>query len=168
MVYIPNKEIAEEFQEAVKDADWGNISEILDRSRRLLEETIKGNAQMVAEVLELAHQDETSVLSYNNEESLACAINIAYYYARTDYYMIRECPTGKGYADLMLIPSQYCNKPALVIELKVDQTPETGIQQIKNKNYPQKLANYIDNLLLVSINYDRKNKKHSCVIEKYA
>ena len=168
MVYIPNKEIAEEFQEAVKDADWGNISEILDRSRRLLEETIKGNAQMVAEILELAHQDETSVLSYNNEESLACAINIAYYYARTDYYMIRECPTGKGYADLMLIPSQYCNKPALVIELKVDQTPETGIQQIKNKNYPQKLANYIDNLLLVSINYDRKNKKHSCVIEKYA
>ena len=165
-VYIPNKEIAEEFAVAVEDSQrMGRISEVLERSRLLIDQTIKGNAEKVAETLEIAHEDETSVLSYNNEESLACAINIAYYYGRTDYLMTREFPTGKGFADLTLIPSKFCEKPAMIIELKVDKDAETGIKQIKEKRYQGKLKNYLDNIVLVSINYDKKNKKHSCVIE---
>ena len=120
-IYIPNKEIAEEFGVAVEDSPrMSNISKVLERSRNLIVDTINGNAEKVAETLELAHEDETSVLRYNNEESLACAINIAYYYARSDYLMIREFPTGKGFADLTLIPSKFCDKPAMIIELKVD------------------------------------------------
>ena len=165
-VYIPNKEIAEEFGVAVEDSPrMSNIAKVLERSRNLLVETINGNADKVAETLELAHEDETSVLSYNNEESLACAINIAYYYARSDYLMVREFPTGKGFADLTLIPSKFCDKPAMIIELKVDKNAETGIKQIKEKRYEGKLKNYLNNIVLVSINYDKETKKHSCVIE---
>ena len=131
----------------------------------MIEETINGNSEKVAETLEIAHEDETSVLSYNNEESLACAINIAYYYARSDYIMVREFPSGKGYADLTLIPSKYCDKPAIIIELKVDKDAETGIKQIKEKRYSGKLKDYLNNIVLVSINYDKKTKKHSCEIE---
>lgn len=165
-VYVPNKEIAEEFAIAIRDSyKNSNISEVLERSKTLIEKTIKGNAEKVAETLEIAHEDETSVLSYNNEESLACAINIAYYYARSDYIMVREFPTGKGFADLTLIPSKFCDKPAMIIELKKDKDPETGIKQIKEKRYYGKLKNYLDNIVLVSINYDAETKKHSCVIE---
>jgi hypothetical protein len=166
-VYIPNKEIAEEFAVAVEDSPkMSDISRVLERSRTLIEETIKGNAERVAETLEIAHEDETSILSYNNEESLACAINIAYYYARSDYIMVREFPSGKGFADLTLIPSKYCEKPAMIIELKVNKDAETGIKQIKEKRYQGKLKDYLDNIVLVSINYDKENKKHSCVIER--
>jgi hypothetical protein len=165
-VYIPNKEIAEEFGTAIRDSYKNSkISEVLKRSEELIEETINGNAERVAETLELAHQDETSILRYNNEESLACAINIAYYYARSDYLMVREFPSGKGFADLTLIPSKFCDKPAMIIELKVDKDAETGIKQIKEKRYEGKLKNYLNNIVLVSINYDKETKKHSCVIE---
>ena len=165
-VYIPNKEIAEEFGTAIRDSYKNSkISEVLKRSEELIEETINGNAEKVAETLELAHEDETSILRYNNEESLACAINIAYYYARSDYLMVREFPSGKGFADLTLIPSKFCDKPAMIIELKVNKDAETGIRQIKEKRYEGKLKNYLNNIVLVSINYDKETKKHSCVIE---
>ena len=165
-VYIPNKEIAEEFGTAIRDSYKNSkIAEVLQRSETLIKETIKGNSEKVAETLELAHEDETSVLSYNNEESLACAINIAYYYARSDYLMVREFPTGKGFADLTLIPSKFCDKPAMIIELKKDKDAETGIKQIKEKRYHGKLKDYLNNIVLVSINYDTETKKHSCIIE---
>ncbi|MBR4330947.1 MAG: PD-(D/E)XK nuclease domain-containing protein, partial [Candidatus Riflebacteria bacterium] len=88
-----------------------------------------------------------------------------YYYARSDYLMVREFPSGKGFADLTLIPSKFCDKPAMIIELKVDKDAETGIKQIKEKRYEGKLKNYLNNIVLVSINYDKETKKHSCVIE---
>ena len=165
-VYIPNKEIAEEFGVAIRDSYKNSkISEVLKRSEVLIEATINGDAELVAETLEIAHEDETSILSYNNEESLGCAINIAYYYARCDYIMVREFPTGKGFADLTLIPSKFCDKPAMIIELKVDKDAETGIKQIKERRYQGKLKDYLNNIVLVSINYDKETKKHSCVIE---
>ena len=167
-VYVPNKEIAEEFGTALKDSYKNTkIAEVLERSKVLIEETINGNAEKVAETLEIAHEDETSIMSYNNEESLACAINIAYYYARSDYIMVREFPTGKGFADLTLIPSKFCDKPAMIIELKVNKDAETGIKQIKEKRYQGKLKDYLNNIILVSINYDKETKKHSCVIEHF-
>jgi hypothetical protein len=79
--------------------------------------------------------------------------------------MIREMPTGKGYADIVFIP--YTNKPAMIVELKWDKEVETAISQIKEKKYYYGLEKYLDNLLLVGITYDRKTKKHRCKIEKY-
>ena len=58
--------------------------------------TIEGDSELVAERLEQIHEANTSVLAYNNENSLSCAVTIAYYSARKDYTMIRELPTGKA------------------------------------------------------------------------
>ena len=82
--------------------------------------------------------------------------------------------TGKGYADLILLPSpRYPDKPALVIELKYDKDANGAIAQIKNKDYPDRLEHYKGNILLVGINYDKglsndnpKHKHHTCVIEE--
>ena len=61
----------------------------------------------------------------------------------------------------------YVDKPAAVIELKWDKDAEGAIAQIKNKQYVEALKDYHGNLLLAGINYDKKTKKHECVIEKY-
>lgn len=57
--------------------------------------------------------------------------------------------------------------PVLLIELKLNQTVEGAINQIKKNSYPQVLDDYGGDILLVGINYDEKSKKHSCKIEKY-
>ena len=44
---------------------------------------------------------------------------------------------------------------------------DTAISQIKQKNYPAKLADYTGDILLVGINYDKESKQHTCKIEKH-
>ena len=93
---------------------------------------------------------------------------------RSHYTTIQELDSGKGYCDLVYLPSpKHHDKPALLIELKYDKTIKTAADQIRSKNYPQKLEHYKDNILLVSINYDKDAsstdvlyKHHSCEIEK--
>ena len=73
--------------------------------------------------------------------------------------------TGKGYADVVMIPLSPA-KPALVIELKKDQSEGKAINQIKEKHYFSGLEFYKGNTLLVGINYDSKTKEHKCEIER--
>ena len=89
----------------------------------------------------------------------------AYYFAKNDYIIHRELTTGKGFADLVFIPRKNVDSPALVVELKCDKDAKTAISQIKAKNYPQQVASYTGNLLLVAITYNRQSKQHSCLIE---
>ena len=163
--FIPNREVAGEMEKAVKMTDW-NIVKSLMKSENLLKDTLAGNEEAVAAGIDLAHDENTSILSYNDENSLACVLAIAYYYARNDYIFPREFPSGKGYADLVLIPRENAKTPALVIELKYDSTVDTAIEQIKNKQYPAKISEYTGNILLVGINYNKQTKKHTCRIEK--
>ena len=165
--YIPNKEVAEEFLNAVEDTTWTRLVEAITASQNLLAATISGNEQAVAQAIDLAHDDNTSILSYNDENSLACVLSIAYIWAKNEYVIHREYATGKGYADLVMIPRRNVSKPALVIELKYNQSTDTAISQIKRKNYPAKLADYAGDILLVGINYDKESKQHTCIIEKY-
>ena len=163
--YIPNKEVAGEMVNAVEDNNWTNVVKALEASEQLLQATLNGDEEAVARGVDLAHDENTSILSYNNENSLACVLSIAYYYARNDYVMHRELATGKGFADIVLIPRKNVDSPAIVIELKFRQDADTAISQIKRKQYPAKVANYADHLLLVGINYDREKKSHTCRIE---
>ena len=57
--------------------------------------------------------------------------------------------------------------PALVIELKWDKTAKGAISQIKEKGYASWIEGYTGGILLVGINYDKDEKNHECVIEKY-
>ena len=94
-------------------------------------------------------------------------IALAYYTACKDYTIIRELPAGNGFADMVFLPRRASSKPALVLELKWDKTAEGAIRQIKEKNYVSALKEYKGNLLLVGINYEKRNKKHQCKIEKF-
>lgn len=167
-VYIPNKEIIGEFENAMSVGGWPEIIRILKASEKLLEATLSGDEKSVEEGLDLAHMEASSILMYNDENSLGCAIGLAYYSARKDYRLIREFPTGRGFADVVFLPLPSVGKPALVVELKYDKSASAAIQQIKDRKYIQALESFTGEILLVGINYDRenKNKPHSCVIEK--
>ncbi|MDE7476869.1 MAG: AAA family ATPase, partial [Lachnospiraceae bacterium] len=116
--FIPNKEIIEEFENAMSVGGWSEVMRVLKASDRLLEDTLNGDADSVAEGLDRAHMEAASVLTYNNENSLSCTISLAYYSARKDYRLIREFPTGRGFADIVFLPLPHTNKPAIVVELK--------------------------------------------------
>ena len=106
-------------------------------------------------------------MTYDDENSLACAVGLAYYSARKDYKLIREMPSGRGFVDIVFLPLPRVEKPAMIVELKYGKTAESAIQQIKDRHYTQALEGYTGKILLVGINYDRDSadKPHSCVIE---
>lgn len=166
--FIPNREIIEEFENAMSVGGWTRIMNVLKASEKLMEDTIRCDEESVARGLDQAHTEAASILAYNDENALSCAIGLAYYSARKDYRMIRELPTGRGFADLVFLPLPYSGKPALVVELKFDQSADTAIRQIKERHYTQALEDYTGEILLVGINYERNSadKHHSCVIEK--
>lgn len=165
--FIPNKEVADEFANAVEATNWTQLAKTIHDSRDLLDATIAGNEQAVANGIDLAHDENTSILAYNDENSLACVLSIAYIWAKNEYIIHREMATGKGYADLVMIPRRNVDRPSLVIELKYNNSVDSALEQIKQKNNPSKVEEYTGEILLVGINYDKESKTHTCKIEKY-
>ena len=164
-VSIPNKEVSQEYINAISTMNWYGVVASVESSRKLLESLWAMDADAVAVGIEKAHE-EISILQYNDENSLSCTINLAFYFAREYYTMIRELPTGKGFADVCLIPRKHhLDKPAVVIELKWDKNATGALAQIREKNYGNALKDYQGNLLLVGINYNKTTKKHECIIE---
>lgn len=167
-VYIPNQEIRKEYGGAVRAGGWDVIANAIKASDDLLDATLSMNADAVAQGVESAHM-ETSHLTYNDENALSYTLSLAYYTARRQYVMVREFPSGKGFADLVLLPKpRYADRPALILELKWDEEAETAIRQIKEKKYPKTLEAYTGKILLIGISYDRKSRKHHCLIEQYS
>lgn len=165
-VRIPNYEVRREFERTIKKNNWGNLAKLLDNSEQLLEDTLAGKAEAVASAIDEAHQDNTSILQYNDENSLACVLQLAYFFAWKDYTMVRELPTGKGFADMVLVPNRDVDKPAVVLELKYDKSADAAIKQIKEKRYGEALRRYVGEVVLVGIDYDKDTKRHECVIER--
>lgn len=172
-VFIPNREILDEFKTSTKTAEWAEPFKAYELSRELLRATWDGDAEKAADILETAH-DRAGNKTYNDETALSYAIQYAYYAAQKYYTTVLELDTGKGYADIVYLPSPaYPEKPALLIELKYNRDADTAMSQIRRRQYPERLEHYKGNLLLVAINYDgdAKNsspdfKHHSCLIEK--
>lgn len=165
-VYIPNNEIRREFFNAVSVSDWGEVSKALLHSSATLEAIWAGRTKQVAEGIEQAHF-ETSHIQYHDENALSYTISLALYTARNFYTIIRELPSGKGFADMVFIPrKKFQDKPALVVELKWDRSAKGAIAQIKDRQYCKSLEEYRGNILLVGISYDKDTKVHSCVIEE--
>lgn len=166
-VYIPNREISKEFCNAIEGAGWNEVVKAVKSSKGLLQAIWNGNENVVAEGIEKVHY-ETSVLQYHDENALSYTISLALYAARQYYNVVREFPTGKGFADLVYIPRKmHSEKPAMLIELKWDKNADTAINQIKDRKYMDSLKDYEGDLLLVGINYDKSSKRHECIIEKW-
>ena len=162
---IPNYEVRQEFETAIADSGWSEVNDALKQSDYLLSCVLNGDADIVASCVDKVHEQNTSLLQYNDENSLACVLSLAFYTARSRYNIIRELPTGRGFADIVLVPHKNIDLPAIVLELKFNQDADTAIRQIQQKNYGDALKSYFGDIVLVGINYDRSTKKHSCVIE---
>jgi len=163
---IPNREIRQEWCNAIEvNDDYAVTNQIIQRSRELLNETIAGNAESVARALDISHIHVTSNRSYNNEDALQSAIYLAYIYALNKYTIVKEMTAGKGFSDVTFIPFEK-GYPAMIVELKRNDSVTSAISQIKDKQYYESLSHYQGELLFVGINYDEKDKTHTCSIEK--
>lgn len=169
--FIPNEEIRQVIGQEVSESRWTEFDSFEKESLTLLDQTIAKDGEKVASGIEQIHDRFSSSIWYNNESSLAAAITIGYL-ATLRYYFkpVREMPAGKGFADIVYVPRPDYRQdyPALVIELKWDKDVQTAIDQIRMKHYPESLSEYTGNILLVGISYNRKTKKHSCIIEETA
>ncbi|MCI6114814.1 MAG: PD-(D/E)XK nuclease domain-containing protein, partial [Spirochaetales bacterium] len=164
--FIPNNEIKDMWAHSMERVEgYKDVFQMIKDSKQLRESTWNGDEEAVAEGVGKAHMEACSILEYNNEGSFQSAIHLAYYYAKSNYTIVNELPAGKGFADCVFIPYKP-DVPAIIIELKKDDSVENAINQIKERKYPEALEKYKDNLLLVAISYDSKTKEHFCRIEK--
>lgn len=171
-VRIPNKELMNKFEDMIcKEPGLGYVNRLAKESERMLKATLAGDTSTMTEILGYVHDTETPILSYNHETELAAIVNLAYLSARDWYRMEREDKAGKGYVDFIFYPERP-KEDGIILELKVDQTPEEAICQIKQKQYAAKFRGrlgerkrYSGRILAVGISYSRKLKTHQCKIE---
>ena len=169
-VHIPNEEIKREFQKSIREVNHKETLKRLEESDKLFLNTVEGNEEAVAEQIEKVHREETAPLHYNKEDSLRSVIKLAYYTYREHYVQFDELPSGEGYVDIAYIPKHDSDWPALVIELKWNESADGAISQILRKKYPESLKNFGNEIVLVGISYDKDapggDKKHHCKILK--
>ena len=166
-VYIPNEEVRAEFIRATKNSSREELSRVIRNSDDLLKATLRMDGEEVAQRIEMAHQYYANAKFYNNEQALRMVIMLAYVSRVDDYCDFQELPGGKGYADILFFPKKKSCKPALLIELKWNHFSGGAIEQIKENGYCDAISGYGGGILLVGINYDEKEKKHSCKIERF-
>ena len=169
VAFIPNEEIRQEFISATKRNKWSELNEFEIQSDALLNATLALDSEAVASNIEKIHSEYASVIKYNDENSLSSVLSIAYLSSMKWYFRpVRELPAGRGFADFVFIPKpRYAaDYPALVVELKWNDRASTALQQIKERHYTDSLLQYTGDILLVGINYDKKSKQHTCVIEE--
>ena len=166
--FVPNEEIRQELTAAVESRGWNEMLAFQQDSEHLLDATLDMDGMAVAAQIGKIHNEYVSVIQYHNENSLSSVLTLAYLSAMQYYFKpIRELPTGRGFADFVFLPKMeyVADYPAFIVELKWNRNADTALQQIKQNDYPQSLKQYTGNILLVGINYDKKDKVHRCVIE---
>lgn len=171
-VFIPNKELMDKFNELLLTNDsLGYIYNLAKESAKMLNATLTGDTKTMCEILKFAHDTESPIFTYNSEIELSAVVNLVYLAARDKYRVEREDKAGEGYVDFIFYPDRK-ETDALILELKVDDSPEHAIDQIKNKQYALRFKGkmgekpkYTGRILAVGISYDRKTKVHSCKVE---
>lgn len=172
-VCIPNRELMEKFDELlVKNESLGYVYRLAKESEKMLKATLAGDTLTMERILEFAHNTEVPLLSYNHETELSAIVNLVYLAARDSYRVEREDKAGTGYVDFIFYPYD-ATADCIILELKVDHTPDEAIAQIIDKKYAlkfmPKLAGqkiYTGRILAVGIGYWKESKKHSCKVEE--
>ena len=164
-VKIPNTEVSIEFRNAVREAGWNELSKAVGQSIQLLDDTINLRKDKVARAFDDYHFEASSLLEFNDENSMRCAITLAYYAAKPFYKIFHELPSGKGFADMVFIPLPTTPFPAIVVELKYDKSADSAISQIKRKDYPKSLKGFSKQIVLCGINYNKATSKHEVEME---
>ena len=171
-VYIPNKELMDKFDEMLrKEPSLGYVYQLAKESERMLQATLHGDTETMEEILAFAHNTETPLLSYNNETELSAIVNLVYLSARDRYRVEREDKAGTGFVDFIFYPEEK-GDTGIILELKIDHTPEEAIKQIRDKQYVLRFKGKLGEkpkvtgrILAVGISYDRKTKQRHCKVE---
>ena len=172
-VCIPNRELMEKFDELlVKNESLGYVYRLAKESEKMLKATLAGDTLTMERILEFAHNTEVPLLSYNHETELSAIVNLVYLAARDSYRVEREDKAGTGYVDFIFYPYD-TTADCIILELKVDHTPDEAIAQIIDKKYALKFMPkiagqkiYTGRILAVGIGYWKESKKHSCKVEE--
>ena len=172
-VRIPNKELMDRFQDMLeKESSLGYIYRLAKESDRMLRATLAGDTETMTKILELVHDTESPLLQYNHETELTAVVNLVYLSARDTYRIEREDKAGTGYVDFIFYPVWDKDADGIILELKIDSTPDEAISQILAKKYALRFhgrlaekPGYTGRILAVGIAYDRKTKKHTCKTE---
>lgn len=172
-VCIPNRELMEKFDELlVKNESLGYVYRLAKESEKMLKATLAGDTLTMERILEFAHNTVVPLLSYNHETELSAIVNLVYLAARDSYRVEREDKAGTGYVDFIFYPYD-TTADCIILELKVDHTPDEAIAQIIDKKYAlkfvPKLAGqkiYTGRILAVGIGYWKDSKEHSCKVEE--
>lgn len=164
---LPNQEIRQEFIIALRNSkSHVELAQLVRSSDKILRALWVLDGEFVAAGIQEIHNHKIAPIHYNNEQSLRTTVRFALLSA-VDYYLeIQELPAGKGYADIVYVPRYNSGRPALVVELKWNDTAEAAIAQIKRQEYPETLKSFQGDILLVGVNYDKDTKEHTCQIEK--
>ena len=169
MAWIPNEEIRSVMQTAITESAWSYTIKQFQRSRDFMAAIQNKDADMAAKILEEIHDDVSVPLHYNSEGDLTTTLLFATNEARNYCILSRECPSSRGYADIVLIPTKPSWYKPTIFELKLDDSTESAIKQIENKKYfaAKDLQNYHGEVLAVAFVYDRKDKTHRCEIRSF-
>ena len=162
---IPNKELRMKFDCSLKNHKMGAISKLVLKSNQMLEATLRQDTETMEQLIQEAHDINIPVIKYNDENSLACVVTLAYLSARTKYTIVREMEAGVGKADFIFYPNDK-SKPAFILELKKNSMPDEALKQIREKRYVTALRDYTGKKLAVGISYDEKLKNHKVKIEE--
>ncbi len=172
-VRIPNRELMDRFDEMLqREPSLGYVYRLANESGRMLKATIAGDTDTMTQILELVHDTETPLLQYNSEAELTAVVNLAYLAARDQYRVEREERAGIGYVDFIFYPEVDRDADCIILELKVDHSPEEAVRQIKERKYEMRFQTklgeeqrYAGRILAVGIGYSRKQKQHNCIVE---
>lgn len=173
MVFIPNKELMGSYASMMKkEQSLGYIYRLANVSSQMLQATLAGDTETMSKIIQYAYNTEVPILSYNNETELSAIINLVYLSARDQYRVEREDKAGKGYVDFIFYPVRY-DQDCIILELKMNYTPEEAIAQIKEKEYALRFKGktaaqdkYTGRILAVGISYNKETKEHSCKVEE--
>jgi hypothetical protein len=165
---IPNEEIRVAIYDIVKASRWNDVIRAIDASEKFIDSLVHGDEAAVAGILDKIHCELASILTFNNENTLACVVMYACYTARKDYFVFRELPSGVGFVDIALVPLPDRGLPAVLVELKWNKDADTAIKQIHDRKYPSAFESYQGDIVLVGVNYDKNStdKMHTCKIER--
>ena len=171
-VSVPNRELMEKFSDMLrKESSLGYVYRLANVSSKMLQATLAGDTDTMSEIITYAHNTEVPILSYNSETELSAIVNLVYLAARDEYRVEREDKAGKGFVDFIFYPIRY-DQDCIILELKVDHTPEEAIRQIREKEYAQRFhgkaaekSRYTGRILAVGISYNKETKEHKCMVE---
>lgn len=165
---IPNNEVYTEFSNVIHKVNHAETIRRIRECDELLEAVVSMDAEAVAKGIQKVHMRESSMRYYNDEQALRAVIKLAFFTYRDHYLKMEELDSGLGYADIVFLPKKNENYPTLIVELKCDNSAQSGLNQIKTMKYDDTVKEYGSDVLLVGVSYDKNDrlKQHECVIEK--